>query len=123
MADGNITGPAMAGGAAAALEAVRRAKSLWQGLLDDLTAAQLAGGGAGGGGGNTLKGVKEELQEWYNLSRQIADIEQEINNLVAERQNIAEKNGDAYLRSLRKEQELLEQQAATQKILLGYQQL
>jgi hypothetical protein len=39
MAEGNITGPAMVGGAAAALAAVQRAKSLWQGLLDDLTAA------------------------------------------------------------------------------------
>ena len=123
MAEGNISGPALAGGASAALAAVQRAKAMWQGLLNSLTVADLLGGGAGGGGGNTLKGVKEELQEWYNLSRQIADIEQEINNLVAERQNIAEKNGDAYLRSLRKEQELLEQQAATQKILLGYQQL
>ena len=123
MAEGNISGPALAGGASAALAAVQRAKAMWQGLLNSLTVADLLGGGAGGGGGNTLKGVKKELQEWYNLSRQIADIEQEINNLVAERQNIAEKNGDAYLRSLRKEQELLEQQAATQKILLGYQQL
>ena len=123
MADGNVTGPAMAGGAAAALAAVQRAKSLWQGLLDDLTAAQLAGGSNGGGGGNTLQAVKEELQEWYNLSRQIANVQQEINNLLAERANIPQPDGEAYLRSLRKQQELLQEQVAIREILLGYQEL
>lgn len=124
MADGNVSGLALAGGSsAAALEAVQRAKSLWQGLLDDLTVAQLAGGSGGGGGGNTLQAVKEELQEWYNLSRQIANVEQEINNLLAERANIPERDGDAYLRSLRQQQELLQEQAAIQEILLGYQEL
>jgi hypothetical protein len=103
MAEGNVSGPALAGGASAALAAVQRAKAMWQGLLNSLTVADLLGGGQGGGGGNTLKGVKEELQEWYNLSRQIANIEQEINNLLAERANIPERDGDAYLRSLRKE--------------------
>lgn len=124
MADGNVSGPALAGGSAAsALAAVQRAKAVWQGLLNSLSVADLLGGGQGGGGGNTLKGVSEELQEWYNLSRQIADIEQEINNLIAERQNIAKKDGDAYLRSLRQQQELLQEQAAIQEILLGYQEL
>ena len=59
--------------------------------MDNLTAADLFGGGGGGGGGggdNSIKAVTQELQEWYNLSSQIANIEQEINNLMAERANI-----------------------------------
>lgn len=123
LAEGNVSGPAMAsGGASAALAAVKRAKAIWQGLLDDLTAADLvsaAGGGGGGGGGVTNH--TGDLQEWYNLSRQIANVEQEINNLLAERENLTE--GDAYLRNLREQQKLLLQQANTQEVLLGYQQL
>ena len=122
MAEGNITGPAMAGGAAEALAAVRRAKSLWQGLLDSLSAAELTSMGGGGGGGNNLKAIHEDLQEWYNLSRKIANIEQEINNIIAERQNIAAGDGGAYLRSLREEQALLQQQIANQEILQQYQE-
>jgi hypothetical protein len=73
-----------------------------------------SGGNKGGGSGNSIKAVTEELQEWYNLSRQIADIEQEINNLLAERENIEWKNGEAYLKSLREQQNLLNKQIATQ---------
>jgi hypothetical protein len=71
-------------------------------------------GKGGGGSGNTIKAVTEELQEWYNLSRQIEHIEQEINNLIAERKNLLESDGAAYLRSLREEQSLLREQIATQ---------
>lgn len=102
MASGTMnSGPAMAGGnISAALAAVQRAKSVWQGLLNKLTAQDLLGsGGGGGGGGGDKTAVIQDLQEWYNLSRQIANIEQEINNIVAERENIAD--GGAYLRSLR----------------------
>ena len=123
LVNGNVTGPAAAGGIDAAISSVEKIIKLWSNIADSSLSDLLSGGNGGGGSGNTIKAVTEELQEWYNLSRQIADIEQEINNLIAERQNIAERNGDAYLRSLRKEQELLEQQAATQEILLGYQQL
>ena len=104
MASGTMSsGPAMASGnsnISAALAAVQRAKSVWQGLLNKLTAQDLLGsGGGGGGGGGDKTAVIQDLQEWYNLSRQIANIEQEINNIVAERENIAD--GGAYLRSLR----------------------
>ena len=106
MASGTMnSGPAMASGnsnISAALAAVQRAKSVWQGLLNKLTAQDLLGsGGGGGGGGGDKTAVIQDLQEWYNLSRQIANIEQEINNIVAERENIAD--GGAYLRSLRQQ--------------------
>ena len=78
------------------------------------------GGGGGGGSGESIAAVTEELQEWYNLSRQIADIEGKINNLIAERQNLT--GGDA-LKNLRQQQALLQKQAQTQKILLEYQRL
>lgn len=122
MASGTMnSGPAMAGGnISAALAAVQRAKSVWQGLLNKLTAQDLLGsGGGGGGGGGDKTAVIQDLQEWYNLSRQIANIEQEINNIVAERENIAD--GGAYLRSLRQQQELLQDQVGIQKVLLDYQ--
>ena len=124
MASGTMSsGPAMASGnsnISAALAAVQRAKSVWQGLLNKLTAQDLLGsGGGGGGGGGDKAAVIQDLQEWYNLSRQIANIEQEINNIVAERENIAD--GSAYLRSLRQQQELLQDQVGIHKILLDYQ--
>lgn len=122
MATGNIAGPAFASGIAGALSAVRRAKSVWQGLLNSLSAADLmgAGGGGGGGGDNNLKAHIEDLQEWYNLSRQIAKIEQEINTLLAKRKNITD--GHEYLKNLRETQKLLTQQVATQQVLIKYQQ-
>ena len=124
MASGTMSsGPAMASGNSnigAALAAVQRAKTVWQGLLNKLTAQDLLGsGGGGGGGGGDKTAVIQDLQEWYNLSRQIANIEQEINNIVAERENIAD--GGAYLRSLRQQQELLQDQVGIHKILLDYQ--
>ena len=122
VASGTVnSGPAMAGGnIGAALQAVQRAKAVWQGLLNKLSAQDLLGaGGGGGGGGGDKKAVIQDLQEWYNLSRQIANIEQEINNIVAERENIAD--GGAYLRSLRQQQELLQDQVGIQKVLLDYQ--
>lgn len=124
MASGSISGPALANGnIAQALAAVQRAKAVWQGLLNKLSASDILGSGGGGGGGgggdDKTAAVIQDLQEWYNLSRQIANIEQEINNIVAERENIVD--GGAYLRSLRQQQELLEDQKSIQKILLDYQ--
>ena len=128
MAEGNVSGPAYASGSVQdALQQVQRAKAIWQSLLNNLTVGDLlgasGGGGGGGGSGESIKAVTEELQEWYNLSRQIADIEQEINNLLAERANIEQSNGEEYLRNLRKQQQLLEQQIATQQVLVQYQEL
>ena len=122
---GNVTGPALAGGGiGAALSAVSRAKSVWQGLLNSLSAADLldgGGGGGGGGGGNDLKAHIADLQEWYNLSRQIAKIESEINTLLSKRNNLTD--GHEYLRNLRETQSLLDDQVDTQKDLLRFQEL
>ena len=126
-ATGNIsqTGPAMASGLDAAIATAEAMIGLWQGLMDQSLSDMLNGSGGhkGGGSGNSIKAVTEELQEWYNLSRQIADIEQDINNLLAERENIEWSNGEAYLKSLREQQKLLNQQIATQQALLDYQEL
>ena len=124
MAEGNVSGPAFAGGGiSAALSAVRRAKSVWQGLLNSLSAADLmkGGGGGGGGGDESLKAHIADLQEWYNLSRQIADIEGQINVLLAKRKNLTD--GHEYLRNLRETQRLLDDQVNTQQDLLRFQEL
>jgi len=125
-ATGNVTGPALAGGIDSAIEQLKTAREFWKGLLNQLSLSELmsgSGGHKGGGSGNSIKAVTEELQEWYNLSRQIADIEQDINNLLAERENIEWSNGEAYLKSLREQQKLLNKQMATQQALLDYQEL
>lgn len=121
-ATGNVSGPAYATGLSGAKQAIQNEIRIWQNFLDatmeDLLGS--AGGGGGGGSGNTLKAHIEDLVEWYNLTRQIADIEQKINNIIAKRANITD--GRAYLKSLREQQHLLEGQALVQKTLLGYQQ-
>lgn len=120
MADGNVEGPAYAGGLSGAAQAARDIANMWRGIAANTALKDLlGGGGGGGGGGNELKAVTAELQEWYNLTRQIAYLEQEINNLVAERENITD--GSDYLKNLRETQKLLEQQKATQALLLDYQ--
>ena len=54
MASGSISGPALANGnIAQALAAVQRAKAVWQGLLNKLSASDILGGGGGGGGGSS----------------------------------------------------------------------
>lgn len=122
-ATGNVSGPAYATGLSGAKEAIQNEIRMWQNFLnatmDDLLGSA-GGGGGGGGSGNTLKAHIEDLVEWYNLTRQIADIEQKINNIVAKRANITD--GRAYLKNLREQQHLLEGQALVQKTLLGYQQ-
>lgn len=122
-ATGNANGPAYASGIAGARAAIQAEISMWQNFINatmnDLLGAA-GGGGGGGGSGNTLKAHIEDLVEWYNLTRQIADIEQKINNIIAKRANITD--GRAYLKSLREQQHLLEGQALVQKTLLGYQQ-
>lgn len=122
-AAGNVSGPAYATGLSGAKQAIQNEIRMWQNFLDatmeDLLGSA-GGGGGGGGSGNTLKAHIEDLVEWYNLTRQIADIEQKINNIIAKRANITD--GRAYLKSLREQQHLLEGQALVQKTLLGYQQ-
>ena len=124
-ATGNVSGPAMASGIDSAIEAIDRAIAMWQNIANSTTKDLLSGSGKhkGGGSGNTLKAVTEELQEWYNLTRQIRDLEDEITNLQKERANIPKADGEKYLKSLREEQKLLNQQMATQQALLDYQEL
>ena len=114
------TGPAYAGNYDAAIDALKRERSLWQGILSNLSFEDLIGSGGGGGGGNTIQATIQELTEWYNLTRQIRDLEIQINNLEAERENITD--GHKYLRNLRETQELLQAQMITQKTLLDYQE-
>ncbi len=113
-------GPAFATGTDAAIAAIDKEISLWKSLLKWTTKDLVGGGGGGGGSGNTIKAHIEDLVEWYNLTRQIVDIEQKINNIIAERENITD--GHEYLRSLREQQHLLEGQAIVQRTLLNYQQ-
>lgn len=126
-AAGNV-GPAMAGGGiSSALAAVQRAKAIWQNMFNSLSAADLLGGGGGGGGGGgkaaSLKPYIGDLQEWYNLSRQIVDLEKRINVLVAQRNNLSKgfDQGETYLRNLKESQALLEDQLNTQRDLYRYQ--
>lgn len=122
-AEGNISGPAYdTGKYDAAIKALQEARAMWQSLLDR-GLGDLAGIGSNkGGGGNMAKAYSAELQEWYNLLRQIADIEAEINQLIAERTNLQnEYNGEAVVRNLRQQQMLLNQQLKTQETLLAYQ--
>ena len=117
-ATGNVKGHAFAGGTGAAIAAIDRAIAVWQNILN-VSAKELVG--AGGGGGGDTKAHIEDLEEWYNLSRKIANVEQEINNIIAERENMAD--GHEYLRSLRLQQELLQEQIGYQETLLNYQEL
>lgn len=125
LATGNVTGPAMASGLDSAIEAIDRAIAIWQNILGSTTQDLLnsSGGHKGGGSGNTLKAVTEELEEWYNLTRQIRDLEADITKLQKERANIPKADGEAYLKNLREEQKLLREQMATQQALLDYQEL
>lgn len=121
LVNGNVSGPAYASGTSAAIQKLEEAKAMWQAIADmDVESLLGAASGGGGGGGNSVKAHIEELEEWYNLLRQIENLEQEISNIRAKRANIDD--GHEYLRSLREEQALLEKQVTTQKILLSYQQ-
>lgn len=123
LANGNV-GPALADGSslAAAASQARQIAQLWRSLAD-ASLGDLLNKSGGGGGGNSLKAVTAELQEWYNLLRQIENISQKISNLEAERENIPTEDGSTYLKNLRKTQGLLNSQVTTQKTLLKYQQL
>ena len=119
LVNGNVSGPAYASGTAAAIQKLEEAKAMWQAIAD-MDVESLLGAASGGGGGNSIKAHIEDLEEWYNLLRQIENLEQKISNIQAERANIDD--GHEYLRSLREEQALLEKQVITQEILLNYQQ-
>lgn len=122
-ATGNVSGPAHANSNIDdAIAAVDAAIAMWQNILNASINDMLnASGGGGGGGSDTIKAVTVELQEWYNLTRKIAEVEERINKLLAERENIEKRDGAAYLRNLREEQQYWREQLTYQTVLAQYQ--
>lgn len=122
-ATGNVTGPAMAG-AAAALAALKQIRSMWQSMLDasakDLgsqAGAGRGGGGGGGGGGGDKNNARyiHDLEIWYNLLRQIAKLEKDI-SLEEAKQNKLQSdriaNGNKIYQSYKAELKYLDQSIA-----------
>jgi len=122
-ATGNVSGPAMAG-AAAALNVLKQIRSMWQSMLDasakDLGSQGGAGrggrGGGGGGGGdkNNARYI-HDLEIWYNLLRQIAKLEKDISLEEAKQnklQNDRIANGDKIYQSYKAELKYLDQSIA-----------
>jgi hypothetical protein len=122
-AAGNVSGPAHASSSIdEAISAIDAAIAVWQIIADASINDMLnASGGGGGGGSDTIKAVTVELQEWYNLTRKIAEVEERINKLLAERENIERRDGAAYLRNLREEQQYWREQLTYQTVLAQYQ--
>lgn len=124
-ATGNTSGPAMAS-ASEALALLKQIRAMWQSLLGaslkDLGGLAGRGGGGGGGGGGNTKFSPQigTFERWYNLMRQIADLEQKITLEEAKRKNM--RNGADYSRSLQKELTMLQTQLADQKELNYLQQ-
>lgn len=124
-ATGNTSGPAMAS-ASEALALLKQIRAMWQSLLGaslkDLGGLAGRGGGGGGGGGGNTKFSPQigTFERWYNLMRQIADLEQKITLEEAKRKNM--RNGADYSRSLQKELAMLQTQLADQKELNYLQQ-
>lgn len=122
-ATGNVSGPAHANSNIDdAIAAVEAAIAMWQNIanasINDMLNASDSGSG---GGSDTIKAVTVELQEWYNLTRKIAEVEERINKLLAERENIEKRDGAAYLRNLREEQQYWREQLTYQTVLAQYQ--
>ena len=124
-ATGNVTGPAQAS-AQAALEELKRIRALWDAMLNaDLKSlAQQAGSGGGGGGGDKNNKANAafiaDLERWYNLLRQIAKLEKDINYEEALRSKIQSDrigNGKAIYASLKREIEALDDEIARNKEL------
>lgn len=124
-ATGNTSGPAMAS-ASEALALLKQIRAMWQSMLGaslkDLGGLAGRGGGGGGGGGGNTKYSPQigTFERWYNLMRQIADLEQKITLEEAKRKNM--RNGADYSRSLQKELTMLQTQLADQKELNFLQQ-
>ena len=123
-ATGNVTGPAMGGGAAAALAVLKQIRSMWQSMLDasakDLgsqAGAGRGGGGGGGGGGGDKNNARyiHDLEIWYNLLRQIAKLEKDI-SLEEAKQNKLQSdriaNGNKIYQSYKAELKYLDQSIA-----------
>lgn len=127
-ASGNVSGgPAMAS-AASALAALKELRAMWQSLLNaslsDL--AQLAGGGGGGGGGKKNDaGFARDLERWYNLLRQIADLEKQITYQETLRKKLESDriiDGKAYYQSQKESLRLLDAEMTRQHELIYLQE-
>ena len=131
MATGNV-GPAMAS-ASAALASLKQLRAMWQALLgaslSDLGALGGSGGGGGGGGGGgkdpkSNAGFIADLERWYNLLRQIAGLEKDINYEETLRKKLSSDlvaNGEAYYASQKRSLDALNQTAAKQAQLAALQ--
>ena len=97
-------------------------RAFWQGILE-MSAQDFAkaggGGKGGGGGGEDNKAYVADLERWYNLLRQIANLEQKITLEQAKRQNML--NGYDYVDSLENELDQLKRQEKAYRDLSALQ--
>ena len=95
-------------------------RAMWQAILDlgsqDL--GKLAGG-SGGGGGKEQAAINKEIERWYNLLRQIANLEKQITLEQQKRNNLV--HGGEIYNSYRKELDMLEAELKRQKELNALQ--
>lgn len=121
-ATGNVNGgPAMAS-ASDVIAQLLELRAFWQGILEMSTQdfAKAGGGGkGGGGGGEDNKAYVADLERWYNLLRQIANLEQKITLEQAKRQNMT--NGYDYVDSLENELDQLKRQEKAYRDLSALQ--
>lgn len=114
------TGPAKAG-ANDAIAQLKQLRAMWENLLGS-SASDLAKKKGSGGGSDEVKAVLDDLNYWYNLLRQIERAEQQITLEQKKRENM--KSGSDYIKSLRIELSLLqEQEAEYRKLAEGQQAL
>ena len=124
-AKGNLEGGPALASAQAALAQLKQIRAMWDAMLNaslkDL--GQKAGGGSGGGGDKDQKtnaAFIADLERWYNLLRQIAKLEKDINYEETLRNKIQSDrigNGKAIYASLKREIEALNDEVARNKEL------
>ena len=122
-ATGNVNGgPAMAS-ASDVIAQLLELRAFWQGILEmsaqDFAKVGGGGKGGGGGGGEDNKAYVADLERWYNLLRQIANLEQKITLEQAKRQNML--NGYDYVDSLENELDQLKRQEKAYRDLSALQ--
>jgi len=109
-AKGNTSGPAMAS-ASSALAALKQLRAMWQSLLNSSLTDLAQLGGGGGGGKNKDAGFVRDLERWYNLLRQIADLEKDITHQETLRKKLESDriiDGKAYYKSQKESLKLLD---------------
>lgn len=141
-AKGSLLGGLAMASAAQALAALKQIRAMWQSMLDasakDLGSmagkgggGKKGGGGGGKGGGNEKeedpwqqKTTTAEIQRWYNLLRQIADLEKQITyqeTLQSKLENDRVKNGTAIYNSQKTELNLLRREINASQELAALQ--